>query len=61
MLPRAFLNQLTPDIDFTGEAVVQCDNAVVKIPFLGGIGLEMIVTKLWWEYLMNSFWTQFCV
>ena len=33
MLPRAFLNQLTPDIDFTGEAVVQCDNAVVKLPF----------------------------
>ena len=30
MLPEAFPDQVTPDIDFTDEAVVQCDFPVVK-------------------------------
>ena len=32
MLPRAFPDK-NDDIDFTGEAVVQCDVPVVKIIF----------------------------
>ena len=31
MLPRASPDKVTPDIDFTDEAVVQCDITVVKI------------------------------
>ena len=31
MLPGAFLDKVTPDIDFTSEVVVQCDVPVVKI------------------------------
>ena len=30
MLPEAFPDQVTPDIDFTDESVVQCDFPVVK-------------------------------
>ena len=30
MLPGTFADKLTPDIDFTDEAVVQCDVPVVK-------------------------------
>ena len=33
ILPGAFPDKVTPDIDFTDEAVVQCDNPVVKILF----------------------------
>ena len=31
MLPEAFPDKVTPDIDFTDEAVVQCDVIVKKI------------------------------
>ena len=31
LLPWAFPNNVTPDIDFTYEAVVQYDDTVVKI------------------------------
>ena len=31
MLPGAFQDKVTPDIDFTDEAVNQCDVLVVKI------------------------------
>ena len=31
MLPGAFPSKVTPDIGFTGEAVVQCDVPVVKM------------------------------
>ena len=31
MLPGAFRDRVTPDIDFTDEAVVQCDVPPVKI------------------------------
>ena len=31
MLPGAFLDKVTPDIDFTDDIVVQCDSPVVKI------------------------------
>ena len=31
MLPDAFLDKLTPDINFTDEAVVQCAVPTVKI------------------------------
>ena len=31
MLPGAFLDRVTPDIDLTDEAVVQCDVPVVKM------------------------------
>ena len=31
MLPEAFPGKVTPDIDFTDEAVIQCDVPVVKI------------------------------
>ena len=31
MLPGAFADKVTPDIDFTDEAVVQCDVPVIKI------------------------------
>ena len=31
MLPGAFPDKVTPDIDFTSEVVVQCDVPVVKI------------------------------
>ena len=31
MLPGAFPDKITPDIDFTDEAVVQCDIPVIKI------------------------------
>ena len=33
ILPGAFPDKVTPDTDFTDEAVVQCDNPVVKILF----------------------------
>ena len=33
ILPGAFPDKVTPDIDFTDEAVVLCDNPVVKILF----------------------------
>ena len=33
MLPGSFPDKETPDIDFTDEAVVQCDFVVVKILF----------------------------
>ena len=33
MLPEAFLDKVTPGIDFTDEAVVQCDVLVVQIRF----------------------------
>ena len=33
MLTGAFLDKKIPDIDFTDEAVVQCDVPVVKIIF----------------------------
>ena len=32
MLPGAFPDKVTADIDDTDEAVVQCDVTVVKIP-----------------------------
>ena len=31
MLPEAFSDKVTSDIDFTSEAVVQCDVPVVEI------------------------------
>ena len=31
MLPGAFPDRVNPDIDYPGEAVVQCDIAVEKI------------------------------
>ena len=31
MLSEAFLDKVTPDIDFTDEAIVQCDVQVIKI------------------------------
>ena len=31
MLPVAFPDEVTPDIDFTDEEVVKCDVPVVKI------------------------------
>ena len=31
MLPRAFSDRVTTDIDFKDEAVVQCDVPIVKI------------------------------
>ena len=31
MLPRAFPRRVTAGIDFTDEAVVQCDFSVIKI------------------------------
>ena len=31
MPPGAFTDKITPDIDFTDEAVVDCDVPVVKI------------------------------
>ena len=31
MLPGAFPDEVTPVIDFTDEAVVQCDIPVIKI------------------------------
>ena len=31
MLPGAFPDKVTPDIDFTDESEVQCDVPVVKI------------------------------
>ena len=31
MLPEAFPDKVTPNIDFTDEAVVQCDVPFVKI------------------------------
>ena len=34
MLPGAFLDKVTPDIDFTDDIVVQCDSPVVKILLL---------------------------
>ena len=33
MLPGAFLDNVTPDVDFTDEAVVQCNVSVVRIFF----------------------------
>ena len=31
MLPEVFPDNITPDIDFADEAVVQCDVPVVKV------------------------------
>ena len=31
MLPGSFPDKVIPDIDFTNEAVLQCDDPVVKI------------------------------
>ena len=31
MLPGAFTDKVTPNIDFTDEAVAQCDVPVIKI------------------------------
>ena len=31
MLPGTFPEKITPDIDFTDEAIVQCDIPVIKI------------------------------
>ena len=30
-LPMIFLDKVIPDVDFTDEAVLQCDDPVVKI------------------------------
>ena len=42
LLPGAFPDKVTLDIDVIGEAVVQCDVPVVKIPFLRAVNLQMI-------------------
>ena len=31
MLPRAFTDKVTPDIDLTDETVFQCDATIVKV------------------------------
>ena len=35
LLPGAFPCKVTPDIDFTDEAVVQCDVRIIKALFSG--------------------------
>ena len=46
MLPSGtFPDQVTPGIDFTDEAVVQCDVPVKKNAFEGAGNLQMITNK----------------
>ena len=51
MLPGAFPDKDTPDIDFTDEAAVKCDVPVVKIFFVGAGNLQIITNKFFCEYL----------
>ena len=63
MLPGEFLDKVTFDIDFTDEAVVQCDVPVNKNSFVGDANFQMINDHkhiLIW-ILMYSFWTQSCL
>ena len=41
MVPGAFPDKRTPDIDFTGEAVVKCDVPVLKKTFVGAGNLKL--------------------
>ena len=53
--PRAFLDKVTPYIDFTDEVVVQCDVPDVKILFLGTGNLQMTTNKFWYGYLWVAY------
>ena len=46
MVPLTFVDKITLDIDFTNEAVVQCDVLVVKRLLLSDVNLQMITNKL---------------
>ena len=61
MLLGTFVDQVVHDIDFTDEAIVQCNVPIVKMFFLGDGNLQLITNKFWYEYLMYCSWTQFCV
>ena len=65
MLPGAFTDKFTPDIDFIDEAVVQCyDAPVVKVLFQLLVIYELSQVNFHvntYEGLMYCFWTQSCV
>ena len=46
MLPGVFPDKITPEIDFTDEAVVQCD-------------VPVITNTFWCEQLCNVYWHGF--
>ena len=61
MLPGTFTDKVIPDIDFTDEAVVQCDVPVVKI-----LLQVLVIYKRSQNFDVNTyggfmycFWTQF--
>ena len=47
ILPGAFPDKGTPEIDFTDKdkAVVHCDVPVIKLTFVGAGNLQMITNK----------------
>ena len=56
MVPLTFVGKITLDIDFTNEAVVQCDVLFVK-RLVSDVNLQMITNKLRCECLMYCLWT----
>ena len=45
MLPGAFPEKVISDVDFTDEAVVQCDFPVIKTSLVEASNLQMITNK----------------
>ena len=45
MLLGTFVDQVVHDIDFTDEAIVQCNVPIVKMFFLGDGNLQLITNK----------------
>ena len=55
MLLGAFPDNVTSDIDFTDEAVVQCDVPVVKILLQVLVIYKRSQTEFWCEYLWGFY------
>ena len=62
-IPQAFSDKVTPAFDFRDKPIVECDVLIVKKYFCRWLQIiiqviiqNMIVNKLWCEYLMHCFW-----
>ena len=54
MLLGTFPDTVTPDIDFTDEAIVQWHSSC-KNAFVGAGNLQIITNKFWCEYLCGPY------
>ena len=62
-ISQVFSDKVTPAIDYRDKPVVECDVLIVKKYFCRWLQIiiqviiqNMIVNKLWCEYLMHCFW-----